>query len=72
VAAIVSLIAEILSAGIERGEFEVDDVMATAATVHASMVLFEVPLFVGLYPLAEYEQKARGLARLLVRGLRRG
>jgi hypothetical protein len=71
VQSMVSLIAEILAAGNESGEFQVDEILCTARTVHASMVLFEVPIFVGLYPLAEYEREAVSLARLLVRGLRR-
>ncbi len=68
---IISLLAEILAHGNERGEFEVDDVVDTATTVHASMILFEVPIFVGLYPFDEYAARARALAQLLIRGLAR-
>jgi len=68
---IVSLLAEILAYGNERGEFDVDDVVASAATVHAALVLFELPIFVGLYSHAEYSGQARALARLLVQGLSR-
>jgi len=68
---IVSLIAEIIAYGNEQGEFAVKDVIETARAVHAAMVLFEVPIFVGLYSLEEYTLQAKALARLLVCGLSR-
>ncbi len=66
---IVSLLAEILATGNERGEFAVEDVVEAAKTVHATMVLFEVPIFVGLYSIEEYAGRARAVAKLLVQGL---
>ncbi len=68
---IISLLAEILASGNERGEFLVEDVVETATTVHACMILFEVPIFVGLYSLDEYARQARSVAKLLINGLAR-
>jgi AcrR family transcriptional regulator len=64
-----ALIAEILVQGNESDEFSVQNVIATAEAVHAAMVLFDVPIFMKLYPLEQFERVARAVARLLVRGL---
>lgn len=66
-----ALIAEILARGNQSGEFDVADVVATARSVHASLVLFEVPIFMGLYTLEQFEDMARNLVELLIRGLAR-
>jgi len=66
-----ALIAELLTQGNARGEFHVPDVAATARHVHASLLAFGMPIFMGLYPLQEFEELARGTAQLLVRGLAR-
>ncbi len=64
-----SLIAEIIAAGNESGEFAVRDVIATARAVYASLTLFDVPLFMGLYPYEEFEALADEVVSLLLRGL---
>ncbi len=64
-----SMLAEILAHGNATGEFDIEDVVKTAKTVHATLVLFDVPIFVGLYPQEEYERIARAVSHLLVRGL---
>jgi len=64
-----ALIAEILAQGNESGEFGVEDVIATAGAVHASIVLFDVPIFMKLYPLEQFERVARAVTHLLIRGL---
>ena len=69
--AIQALLSEILAHGNETGEFEVDDVAGGAASVHAAIVLFEVPIFIGLFPLKEFEHRARAVVALLIRGLRK-
>jgi AcrR family transcriptional regulator len=66
-----SVIAEILAQGNAQKEFAVENVMATAETVFAAMVAFYTPLFMNLYPLPEFERRARAMASLLVRGLAR-
>jgi AcrR family transcriptional regulator len=65
----IGLLAEIVAAGQQRGEFEVTDVMRTARTIHASLTLFEVPLFMSLYPQDEFEQMAADVTELLLKGL---
>ncbi len=64
-----AMLAEILAQGNGTGEFEVADVIATARTAHAATVLFNVPIFMGLYPLQEFERAARNVVALLIRGL---
>jgi hypothetical protein len=44
-----ALIAEILAHGNRSGEFDVQDVIGTAQTVHATLLLFIVPIFMPLY-----------------------
>lgn len=66
-----SMIAEILAQGNAQKEFAVDNVVATAETIFAAIAVFYTPLFMHLYPLPEFERRARAMAGLLVRGLRR-
>lgn len=64
-----SMIAEILAQGNAQQEFAVENVVATAETVFASITVFCAPIFMHLYPLPEFERRARAMAKLLVRGL---
>ncbi len=66
-----SMIAEILAQGNAQKEFAVEDVMATSETVFTAVVAFCTPLFMHLYPLPEFERRARAMASLLVQGLAR-
>ena len=66
-----SMIAEILAQGNAQKEFAVDNVMETAETVFTAIVAFYTPLFMTLYPLPEFERRARAMAALLVKGLAR-
>ena len=66
-----ALLTEILAYGNEKGEFAIDDVIATASTIHMTLVVFDVPLFMGLFPYDEFEEKARTVVSLLVSGLKR-
>ena len=66
-----ALIAEILAYGNETGEFDIRDVITTAQAVHAALVLFDVPLFMSLYPLPEFEEKATAVVKLLIQGLKK-
>lgn len=66
-----SMIAEILAQGNAQKEFAVENVLVTAETVFASITVFFTPLFMHLYPLPEFERRARAMAALLVRGLAR-
>ena len=65
------LIAEILAYGNETGEFAIQDIPATANAVHSSLVVFDVPLFMTLYSLEEFREKAGGVFSLLLQGLQK-
>jgi AcrR family transcriptional regulator len=64
-----ALLSEILAQGNASGEFDVSDVIATARSVHTATALFNVPIFMGLYPLTEFERTAKQVVGLLLRGL---
>ncbi len=66
-----AIIAEILAFGNETGEFEVADIIKTSRTVHASLVLFDFPLFDGFFSREEFETMANNVVDLLVNGLRK-
>lgn len=66
-----SLIAEILSSGIDSGEFDIDDVIDTAQNVYGALFMFDVPLFVGLFTREDFDRRARGVTALIVAGLRK-
>ena len=66
-----ALIGEILLQGIKDREFDIADPLVTARAVHSSLALFQVPLFMAIYPLPEFERRARELVALLLRGLAR-
>ena len=66
-----SLIAEILAHGNETGEFAIDDIVNTASTIHMSLVVFNVPIFMSLYSLEEFKEKASSIIKLIVTGLRK-
>ncbi len=66
-----ALIAEILKQGNESGEFDVDDVMISARTIYSSLTLFEVPIFLPLFTQQQFEEMAKNLVALLIKGLRK-
>lgn len=63
------LVNAILENGVQTGEFAIEDIGVTAEAVQHAIVKFSVPLFMTMYPLDEFEQHARNLVSLLVRGL---
>ena len=65
-----ALIRELLSAGNESGEFAIDDVDACARNIFSAFALFDVPIFIGLYDRREFDDRAEGVVRLLLDGLR--
>jgi AcrR family transcriptional regulator len=65
----IALLAEILANGNETGEFNINDIIATARTVHSAFVIFDVPIFMGLFPYEQFEERARAIVKLLVTGL---
>lgn len=63
------LIELILNEGVATGEFAISDMKTTCQSVQHAIVKFNVPLFMSMYPLDEFEQHARALVNLLVHGL---
>ena len=66
-----SLISEILAYGNQTGEFDVEDVITTAKSIYTAIVVFDVPLFMSLYPLEEFKEKARNVVNLILEGLKK-
>ena len=66
-----ALITEIIAFGNQTGEFDVDDVIDTAAAIHSMLVLFDVPMFIHLFTKEEFEKKALSVVRLLITGLKK-
>ncbi|MEM7407973.1 MAG: TetR/AcrR family transcriptional regulator [Pseudomonadota bacterium] len=66
---VTGLIAEILSRGNDAREFDVDNVIEAAQSIHSALTMFQLPVFMGLYDRDELERRARALAELLCRGL---
>lgn len=67
----VALLVEILQQGVASGEFNVEDNTKTAQSIHSSMMLFKVPLFLPLFSQAEFEATAKNLMELLLKGIQK-
>jgi len=67
----VGLIAEILAYGNQIGEFDVDDVLNTAETIYAALLLFDVPIFLPLFSNKEFEKKAEQVVNLIIEGIKK-
>lgn len=65
----IGLIAEILAQGNSSGEFSVSDVLVTARNIQTAIVMFNVPTFLGLYPLEQFQEMADGVVDLILTGL---
>ncbi|HSR63805.1 MAG TPA: TetR/AcrR family transcriptional regulator [Gammaproteobacteria bacterium] len=66
----IALIREILELGNETGEFTVKNLSESARTVHTCLIIFEVPIFMSIYSLEQFEQLARSVVDTLINGLR--
>ena len=66
----IELLTEILSYGNQTGEFNINDVMDTAASLHAMLVLFDVPMFMHLYSNEEFKNKAHSVLRIIIAALK--
>lgn len=64
-----AIITEILKSGMATGEFVIGDLESAATSVHASHILFDVPVFMGIYSLEKFEEIAEALVDLLLHGL---
>jgi len=65
----IALLIEVLSYGNQTGEFDVDDVVETAAAINAMLVVFDVPIFMHLFTKEEFEKNAASVIKLLIAGL---
>ncbi len=65
-----ALIMEVLTFGHRSGEFHIDDVAETAETIHAMLVVFDVPMFMHLYSDEKYLQLARSAVELILAAIR--
>ena len=68
----ISMLVEILSYGNQTGEFKIDNVMDAAGSIHAMLVVFDVPLFMHLFSKEEFENKARSVLKIIISGLKHG
>ncbi|MFK8066835.1 MAG: TetR/AcrR family transcriptional regulator [Gammaproteobacteria bacterium] len=68
----IALITEILSQGNSTGEFDVSDVVVTARNIQTAIIMFNVPTFMGLYPLEDFEVMANGVIDLILSGINPG
>lgn len=65
-----ALLIEILSYGNQTGEFNVDDIMDTVTAINAMIVVFDVPMFMGLYTQVHFEEIAQSVIKLILSGLK--
>lgn len=65
------LLGRILEQGRRQGDFEFTDLEHRARCFYNALMLFDVPLFVGLLDRPEFENRARGVVDLLLNGLLR-
>lgn len=66
-----SMLAAMLQEGIDSGEFEPCDVDQTSEALFAAMFMFDYPSAMSLCSLDVFERKARGVARLVLDGLKK-
>jgi AcrR family transcriptional regulator len=63
------LIMRLIEAGNSNGEFAGADPVRTAEAILVAGTVFDVPLFMHLHPLEKFEEMARNVAELILRGL---
>ncbi|MGR8949281.1 MAG: TetR/AcrR family transcriptional regulator [Gammaproteobacteria bacterium] len=66
-----TLIAKMLEQAIQDGEIYCASVENTARHIYSAFVIFDAPLFVGIYTIEEYKRRAQGVTELLINGLQR-
>lgn len=67
----VAIIRKILITGINTGQFRIDDIDNVAKSIHLSLVTFDVPIFMNLYPLNQFEEMARSIIKLVINGIKK-
>lgn len=63
------LIAGMLERADKNGEIYCPNIDMTAKSIYSAFVVFDVPLFVGIYSIDEYKVRARGIVELITSGL---
>ena len=63
------LLERLLAEGTAGGEFREVDRKETACAIHAALAMFQLPLFMTVYPVEELEARARSVVDLLLHGL---
>lgn len=63
------MISEILQQGNQTGEFDIKNIEITAQAVHNSIIKFNIPIFMALHPLEEFEVMANEVVDVLLNGL---
>jgi AcrR family transcriptional regulator len=66
-----AMLVGLLTAGVGAGEFDVPDPPTAADAILFAITVFDSPLFMHLYSEAEWRAKARNVARLILRGIRK-
>lgn len=64
-----AVLVNILQRGIDKGEFVIDDLSSIAESIMMATVVFDVPIFMHMYPKSTFETMARNIAQLMIRGL---
>ena len=65
----IGLIAEILAQGNSSGEFSVNEILVTSRNIQTAIIMFNVPTFLGLYPLEDFQEMADGVVDLILNGI---
>ena len=68
----IALLVEILSYGNQTGEFNIDNIMESAKSIHAMLVIFDVPMFMHLFSEEEFRAKAYSVLKILIAALKTG
>jgi len=64
------VVEQLLKEGVQRGEFQSNDITRTAQAILTATVLFDMPLLISAFSLAEVQAKADELCDLILDGLR--
>ncbi len=65
----IGLLAEILSQGNSSKEFAIENVLRTARSIQSATIMFNVPTFLGLYPIEQFQEMANGVVDLILTGI---
>jgi len=66
-----ALLSELLMAGQNAREFDIDDVRQTADSIEVATKVFEMPQYLSCFSLEKLEPMASGVAQLILHGIRK-